>query len=96
MKMSSHKKQSYKRLVFSIILSVLLVTTALSSMSGASIKIGNTITEETDIQNTNCLQYEFEFLEPEIVELTLSDTEYSKINMLGTRNIGKVTGSQWK
>jgi hypothetical protein len=92
MKMNSHKKQNYKRLVFSIILSILLVTTTLSSMSGASRKINNTITEEVVVQNTNYLQYEFEFLEPELVELTLSDTEYSKINMPGTRNIGRVAG----
>jgi len=90
--MNSHKKQSYKRLVFSIILSVLLVTTTLSSMSGASRKTDNAVTEEVVVLNTNYLQYEFEFLEPELVELTLSDTEYSKINMPGTRNIGRVAG----
>ena len=87
-----HKKQKNKRLVFSIILSVLLVTTTLSSMSGASRTTDNTITEDVVVLNTNFLQYEFEFLEPELVEFTLFEEEFTKINMPGTSNIGRIAG----
>jgi len=83
---SNRKKHNNHRLVFSITITAILI---LSLISSVNITARNDNNETSD---NDFLQYEFEFEKPEIVELSLFGEQYTKINLKGTNNIGKVSG----
>ena len=84
MKKDSYKKNNIK-LVFSLIMSIVLITTTLSSISVSSLN--------SEHISNDLLKYEFAFQKPEIKKFTVSDLEFSKIHMKGTNNIGKAQGN---
>ena len=72
-----------------VILCILLVMTALTTATAISLRDGNKVGFQTNIDH---LSYTFSFKEPTIQLTTFSNSLYSKIQMAGCLGLGKQAG----